>query len=243
MRLDRFLCETTKESRSRAKEWIKRKAVLVNGQTALKPEQQINEKTDQVTLLGKPLTYQQFYYYMLNKPAGMVTAHRDALSAPVMELLKDAPGRELFPAGRLDKDAEGFLLITNDGALAHTLLSPRYHVPKTYFLKLAEPFTKKQAEELSGGVDIGEDAPCGPAEVQPLTSHTINLTIHEGKFHQVKRMLAAVGNEVLYLKRISFGGVKLDESLAPGQYRPLTAQELAQLKEASERKQINHVEK
>lgn len=160
MRLDRFLCETGEGSRSQVKEWIKKGQVQVNDVVIKKPEFKVDEKNDSICCQGRLLTYEKFVYYMLNKPAGMVTAHQDSLSPAVMELLKEAPGRNLFPAGRLDKDSEGLLLITNDGLLAHQLLAPKSHVPKTYFLRLKEPFTKEQQEALLSGVDIGEKKIC-----------------------------------------------------------------------------------
>lgn len=229
MRLDRFLCENNLGTRSLVKQWIRKGLVSVNGTIIKQPEYKVLEESDTVLCQGREVLYQKYVYYMLNKPAGTVTAREDTLSPTVMALLKDAPGKDLAPVGRLDKDTEGLLLITNDGALAHKLLAPKSHVPKTYYVTLRDAFTKDQKQMLTQGVYIGEKKPCMPAGTEQLEPQTILLTIHEGKFHQVKRMLQAVGNEVLYLKRIRFGSLPLDESLAPGEYRPLTERELSEL--------------
>lgn len=232
MRLDRFLCEMHTGSRSQVKDWIKKGLVQVDGQIIKQPDCRVEEGKSRICLMGRPLSYQKYVYYVLNKPAGVVTSTEDPLSPTVMDLMQGAfvSGRELFPVGRLDKDAEGFLLITNDGDLAHRLLSPAKHVPKTYFLKLRDPFTDTQQALLKEGVDIGEKRPCRPAETKNVSKNCILLTIWEGKFHQVKRMLKAVGNEVLFLKRVAFGGLTLDEELASGAYRPLTEEEIRILK-------------
>lgn len=231
MRLDRFLCELNIGSRSQVKTWIKKGMVCVNEAKITSPEFKVNEEADCVIFNGQKLLYQSFYYYILNKPAGVVTSTEDPQNETVMSLLKDAPCKDLFPVGRLDKDTEGLLLITNDGPLAHALLAPKSHVDKTYYMTLAFPFTNEQKEALEKGVDIGEKHPCFPAQVKKLTESSIELTIHEGKFHQVKRMLKAVGNEVTYLKRTSFGSLFLDEAtLSKGSYRSLSSEEIALLK-------------
>ncbi len=230
MRLDRFLCEVHMGSRSQVKEWIKKGMVQADGLTVRRPEYKVDEEKTQVTFQGRLLSWNKFEYYVLNKPAGTVTSNRDPRSPVVMGLLKDAPGKDLFPVGRLDKDAEGLLLITNDGELAHRLLSPNGHVPKTYLLQLRETFTKEQALRLSEGIDIGEKRPCLPAKTKVITDTEILISIWEGKFHQVKRMLKAAGNEVLYLKRVAFGSLSLDETMIPGTYRPLSDEEIEQLK-------------
>lgn len=235
MRLDKFLCENNLGSRSQVKEWIKKGFVQVNNSVVKQPEFKVHEEKDEVICQGQVVNYQKFVYYMLNKPAGTVTAHQDNLSPTVMSLLKDVQGKDLSPVGRLDKDTEGLLLITNDGDLNHRLLAPKSHVPKTYYVELRDAFNSEQACKLKEGVDIGEKRPCMPAEVEVVDSlmdsgkSAIHLTIHEGKFHQVKRMLQVVGNEVTYLKRVKFGSLRLDESLTPGEYRPLTEAEVASL--------------
>ena len=167
---------------------------------------------------------------MLNKPAGVVSATTDNHDKTVLDLLKDAPGKDLFPVGRLDKDTEGLLLITNDGVLSHNLLSPKKHVDKTYLVKTAETVTLDMIHALEQGVDIGEEKITLPAKVKLLEEKEIELTIMEGKFHQVKRMLKAVGNEVVYLKRLSMGSLILDEALKLGEYRILTEKEVDDLK-------------
>ena len=178
----------------------------------------------------KEVSYQKFYYYMLNKPAGVVSATTDQHDKTVLDLLKDAYGKDLFPVGRLDKDTEGLLLITNDGELSHNLLSPKKHVDKTYLVKTKEMVTLDMASALEQGVDIGEEKLTLPAKVKILKEKEIELSITEGKFHQVKRMLKAVGNEVIYLKRLSMGSLLLDESLKCGEYRSLTDAEILELK-------------
>lgn len=226
LRLDKYLCEMNIGSRSQVKIYLKQGLVTVNGETAVKGELKIDEWKDRVTFQGKELQYKKYVYYMLNKPAGVVSATRDNTCGTVSELLKDTGYAELFPVGRLDKDTEGLLFMTNDGALAHKLLSPKKHVEKTYYVMLKKELGDAEKKALEEGVDIGEERNTLPAKVERLDEKTIHLTITEGKFHQVKRMLQAVDNEVLYLKRISMGGVKLDETLAKGSYRELTAEEI-----------------
>ena len=232
MRLDKFLCENNLGSRSQVKEWIKKGLVQVNDTIVKMPEYKVCEETDRVLCQGQEVYYQRFTYYMLNKPAGVVTAHQDNLYPTVMELLKDEKCKDLSPVGRLDKDTEGLLLITNDGGLAHQLLAPKSHVPKTYYVELRDEFNEEQKKKLEEGVDIGEKKPCRPAEVdlhKNMGRKAIFLTIHEGKFHQVKRMLQVVGNEVTYLKRMKFGSLRLDETLKPGEYRLLAEREIEAL--------------
>lgn len=227
MRLDRFLCELNLGTRSQVKKLIAQGQVSVNGRVAKKAEDQIDATRDAVCFRGKVLVYQPYVYYMLNKPAGVVSATRDNTAGTVVELLHPGDRRgDIFPAGRLDKDTEGFLLLTNDGALAHSLLSPKRHVDKTYRALLEHPLSDADAGCLEAGVDIGEEKPALPCKVEFLQENLILLTIQEGKFHQVKRMLQAVGNRVLALKRVSFGGLTLDEALSPGAYRELTEDEV-----------------
>ena len=230
IRLDKFLCEMEVGTRSQVKELIKKAMVSVNGEIIKKADFKFDEKTAKVCVKEKELSYQKFYYYMLNKPAGVVSATTDNHDKTVLDLLKDAPGKELFPVGRLDKDTEGLLLITNDGELSHNLLSPKKHVDKTYLVETAEIVTDAMIGQLEQGVDIGEEKMTLPAKVTCLEDKKIELTITEGKFHQVKRMLKAVENEVVYLKRLSMGSLTLDSGLALGEYRSLTEEEIAQLK-------------
>ncbi|MCM1063726.1 MAG: rRNA pseudouridine synthase [Eubacterium sp.] len=225
MRLDRYLCELNMGSRSQVKESIKKGLVSVNGQIIRSADHKIEEQQDRVAFQGKMLTYQRYVYYMLNKPKGVVCATRDNTAGTVVELLAAEGRKDLFPVGRLDKDTEGLLILTNDGELAHRLLSPKKHVDKTYQVNVDHALSGEDIRQLEQGVDIGEERPTLPARVDILSEHIIRLTIQEGKYHQVKRMLQAVGNQVTALKRIRFGKIGLDEGLAPGDYRPLTIQE------------------
>lgn len=227
MRLDKFLCEMNLGTRSQVKDLIRRGAVTVNDVPVKGADTRVDEEKDTVCVQGQPVRYQKFFYYMLNKPPGIVSATRDMLSATVMELLRPEHRRsDLFPAGRLDKDTEGFLLLTNDGELAHRLLSPKKHVDKTYRVSIDHGLSGEDVQRLEQGVDIGEDCLTLPAKVQQMEEKVILLTIQEGKFHQIKRMLMAVDNSVTALKRISFGGITLDDTLKPGEYRELTEEEV-----------------
>ena len=230
IRLDKFLCEMEIGTRSQVKEMIKKGQVTVQGEVIKKADYKFDETSAKVCVNEKEVSYQKFYYYMLNKPAGVVSATTDQHDKTVLDLLKDAYGKDLFPVGRLDKDTEGLLLITNDGELSHNLLSPKKHVDKTYLVKTKEMVTLDMASALEQGVDIGEEKLTLPAKVKILKEKEIELSITEGKFHQVKRMLKAVGNEVIYLKRLSMGSLLLDESLKCGEYRSLTDAEILELK-------------
>ena len=238
MRLDKFLADAGLGTRSQVKTIIRKGTITVNGVPAKKPEQSVNPETDQICDGSRELTAVKTVYYMLNKPAGYVSSTEEHDGPSVLSLLKDeagqsVPGKGLFPAGRLDKDTEGLLLITNDGELAHDLLSPRKHVEKTYFARVKGPMTEAVAEAFDRGLDIGEKRPTLPAKLIIVESGAevsqVTVTIREGKFHQIKRMFEKVGSEVLYLKRISFGSLTLDETLAPGTFRPLTEEEIRQL--------------
>ena len=238
MRLDKFLADAGLGTRSQVKTIIRKGTITVNGVPAKKPEQSVNPETDQICDGSRELTAVKTVYYMLNKPSGYVSSTEEHDGPSVLSLLKDeagqsVPGKGLFPAGRLDKDTEGLLLITNDGALAHDLLSPRKHVEKTYFARVKGPMTEAVAEAFDRGLDIGEKRPTLPAKLVIVESGAevsqVTITIREGKFHQIKRMFEKVGSEVLYLKRISFGSLTLDETLAPGTFRLLTEEEIRQL--------------
>ena len=230
MRLDRFLCELNLGTRSRVKKEIKAGLVSVNGVTVLRPEEQVREAADLVCYKGQPCVYEEYVYYLLHKPAGVVSATQDKRDRTVLDLLVGEGRSDLFPVGRLDKDTEGLLLITNDGPLAHALLSPGRHVDKEYECHLAHTFDAHQRELLEQGVDIGEKKKCRPAVVRILAEKKITLTITEGRFHQVKRMLHAVGNEVVYLKRIRMDRLQLEDSLEKGAYRRLTDEEVESLR-------------
>lgn len=232
MRLDKLLCEMNIGSRSMVKDYVRQGLVTVNGETINSPQQKVDEHGDVITFQGRTLRYQKHLYYMLNKPKGVVSATRDNTAETVVDLVDSTRSRELFPIGRLDKDTEGLLLITNDGELSHRLLSPKRHVEKTYLVGLRSTLTAQDIERLETGVDIGDEKPTRPGRVTVVDAYTIHLTICEGRYHQVKRMLLAVGNEVLSLKRIRFGGLALDEKLAPGESRELTDEEVIRLHEA-----------
>lgn len=223
-------------SRSQVKDFIKKGHIKVNGQLVKSGDIKINEAGDVIDYNGQTLCYTKYVYYMLHKPAGVVTATQDNHDKTVMELLDPSVRKkDLFPVGRLDKDTEGLLLITNDGELAHKLLSPKKHVDKTYLAELAFPIHDQALRALEEGVDIGEEKTTLPAKVEKVSEKCIKLTIHEGKFHQVKRMLKAVENEVVYLKRLTFGGLILEETLEAGKYRPLSECEILDLRKLVER--------
>ena len=231
VRLDKFLCDCNLGTRSQVKDFVKQGQVTVNGIIVKKADMKIDENSDDITLRGELCTCRKFAYYMLHKPAGVVSATVDNTADTVLTLLKDVKDKNLFPVGRLDKDTTGLLLITNDGDLSHRMLSPKKHVDKTYLVGIREPLTREAKTRLEQGVDIGDDKLTLPAVISLPAQTTdepvqILLTIHEGRFHQVKRMLQAVGNEVVTLKRVSFGPLTLDDSLLPGQFRELTKQEV-----------------
>ncbi len=231
MRLDKFLTQAGVGTRSLVKEYIRKGLILVDGVAEKRPERKIDENIQEICYQGKRITYEKFVYYMLNKPAGCVSATTDKRDKTVIDLLSEEGRTDLFPVGRLDKDTEGLLLITNDGDLAHRLLSPKKQVPKKYLAILAEDVSEEQAGILETGVDIGEEKRTRPAvfEWKNREKKEAYLTITEGKFHQVKRMFEAVDNQVLFLKRLSMGSLMLDEALQPGQYRPLRTEELEEL--------------
>lgn len=231
MRLDKFLSEQGGFTRSEAKTLIKQKKVSVNGKNAASADMKIDPEKDVISACGQDILYRKFIYIMLNKPAGVVCATRDGLSRTVLELLPEEFRRKgIFPAGRLDKDTEGFVFITDDGELAHKLLSPRSHVDKEYVVTLEKPAEKSYRDIFAAGIMIDGNERCLPAELIFTADPTIvHLVLHEGKFHQVKRMMEAVGNKVTFLKRIRMGGLMLDESLAPGECREIMHKEIEEL--------------
>ncbi len=231
MRLDKFLCDTNQGTRKEVKELIRKGRITVNGEVVRTPELHIAVDADHIYIDGRELTYARFHYYMLHKPAGVITATEDRHAKTVLDLLPEHRG--LNPVGRLDKDTEGLLLLTDDGALTHRLLSPAKHVDKVYEVHIKTPLSESDIAALEKGVDIGDDKLTLPAHVEIREPLVIHLSIHEGRFHQVKRMLQAVDNEVLYLKRLSMGKLSLDPALKPGEYRPLTEEEIRLLQEPS----------
>lgn len=244
MRLDKLLAELNIGTRSQVKEFLRQKLVTVNGEVVTRPECKVDPKADQISFRGTPFFYEPFQYYLLNKPGGVVSATRDRLSDTVISLLPQEARRDLFPVGRLDKDTEGLLLLTNDGELAHRLLSPKKHVSKTYLALLEKPLSESDRQLLEEGVDIGEEEKTLPAQAILLNDKKdgiwLRLTITEGRYHQVKRMLEAVGNRVLYLKRIRFGPLSLDKDLSEGACRAMTLEEISALKNAGAIREEKH---
>lgn len=229
IRLDKYLADMGAGTRSEVKKAIRNGNVTVNGTVVLRPETKVDTEADDITCGGALTVYEEHEYYMLNKPAGVVSARTDSLDQTVTDLIREKKRRDLFPVGRLDKDTEGLLLITDDGELAHRLLSPKKHVDKVYFARIRGCVTEADVQTFLAGVDIGDEKPALPAELHILSAgdtSEITLTIREGRFHQVKRMFHAVGKEVVYLKRLSMGTLVLDESLKPGEYRKLTEEEV-----------------
>lgn len=232
IRLDKFLADMGFGTRSQVRQQIAGGNVTVNGLPARRPELKVDTDKDRVLFCGTEAAYAQYEYYMLNKPAGVVSATEDKKEHTVLDLLQERKRKDLFPVGRLDKDTEGLLLITNNGDLAHRLLAPGRHVDKVYYAEIDGKVTREDAELFRAGVDIGDKKRTMPAFLEILSSadrSEILLTIREGRFHQVKRMFHAVGKEVLFLRRIQMGPLKLDEKLRPGEYRRLTKEEVEKL--------------
>lgn len=239
VRLDKYLCDAGIGTRSSVKELIKKGAVRVDGEICRKPEQKVEEGTTEVDCNGQNIVFEKNVYLMFYKPQGIISATEDEKEETVLDFLKrrweeneDRPfPRDLFPVGRLDKDTEGLLLVTNDGALAHDLLSPKKHVVKTYEVTPEKPLHAEEILTLECGVDIGDEKLTMPARVNVQKNGKLHLSVMEGRYHQVKRMLAAVGNKVLHLKRLRMGTLYLDENMEPGQYRRLSEQEVQSLKD------------
>ncbi len=231
IRLDKYLADMGAGTRQEVKRKIRKGLVSVNHKTAGAPDLKRREGEDVVSVEGREIGYAAYEYYMLNKPAGVVSATTDSRDLTVVDLIQEKRRKDLFPVGRLDKDTEGLLLITNDGLLAHRLLSPRCHVDKTYYARIRGAVTQEDVLAFAEGVDIGEDGQVErtmPGILEVLTSNAeseIRLTIQEGKYHQVKRMFLAVGKEVTYLRRERMGTLVLDMDLKPGEYRLLTDEE------------------
>lgn len=236
IRLDKYLADAGQGTRTQVKEKIKKGMVHLNEQPVKKPDVKIDTEKDIITVAGKQISYSLFEYFMLNKPAGVISATKDAKDKTVIDLINVDKRRDLFPVGRLDKDTEGLLLITNDGALANNLLAPGKHVSKTYYARIIGLVTENMIEYFREGVDIGDDKPTLPATLKIICSgeeSEIELTIVEGRYHQVKRMFQAFDMEVVYLKRLSMGPLSLDESLNKGEFRCLTEDEIRMLKEVN----------
>lgn len=280
LRLDKYLADMQAGTRSQVKQMIRKGRVAVNGAAVRMPEQKVDTEQDVVTLDGEPVGYTRMEYWMLNKPQGVVSATEDRTQQTVLSLLPDTARKDLFPVGRLDKDTEGLLLITNDGALAHGLLSPRRHVDKRYLAVVTGKPGAREQELFAEGLDIGDEKKTLPAKLElkgtplpeaetagkhmsagaqipagerkldgaqipageqkldgvhiPAGGSVVEITIQEGRYHQVKRMFEAVGMRVEYLKRLSMGPLVLDTALEPGQARRLTEEELFALRELYE---------
>ena len=225
-RLDKILASTGRWSRREGKELIRQGRVLVDGRQAASPEEKVDPSAARICVDGEMIDWTRHVYIMLHKPAGVLTATEDSRQKTVLDLLPpELRKKGLAPVGRLDKDTEGLLLLTDDGDLTHRLLSPKYHVDKVYFARVEGVLTAADAEAFAAGITLADGLVCRSAGLEILTADTCLVTLQEGKFHQVKRMLASRGKPVTYLKRLAMGPLRLDEALAPGQYRPLTQEE------------------
>ena len=244
IRLDKYLCEMGEGSRSEVKEKLRKGCVRVDGLLEKDPSRKVDERTAQVSVDGRSLRYSRHVYYLLNKPAGLLSATKDGKGRTVLDWMREKEpenmllNRELFPAGRLDKDTEGLLLVTDDGALAHRLLSPSRHVEKTYYVETDGNLSEEACRRLREGVDIGEKELTKPAKIREAetfercgedSAAAYFLVITEGKYHQVKRMMQTQGRRVTYLRRIQMGPLVLDQTLPTGAFRPLKERELSLL--------------
>ena len=233
-RLDKIIASTGRYSRREVKTLVREGRVLVDGRIAASPEDKCDPLTACIRVNGEELFYREHTYVMLHKPAGVLSATEDGREKTVLDLLAPEYRRiGLFPVGRLDKDTEGLLLLTDDGALAHDLLAPKKHVDKVYFVRTDGTLDDADCAAFAAGLTLGDGLACLPARLQILSSGAQSealVTIHEGKFHQIKRMLASRGKPVVYLKRLAMGPLMLDETLPKGEYRLLTAQEIAALR-------------
>ncbi len=233
MRLDKFLANAGVGTRREVREILKERKITVNGNIENDGSRHIDEVTDEILINNERLSYNEFIYLMLNKPNGVISATEDIKHKTVIDLLDEKYKRyQPFPVGRLDQDTEGLLILTNDGVLAHNLLSPKKHINKTYYVELNRKLTSGAIEKIENGLQLLDNFITKEAKVELCNEDKKKcyITITEGKYHQVKRMFAAVNNKVLYLKRVKMGNLELDESLSLGEYRELTALELKNLK-------------
>ena len=235
MRLDKFLVACAVGSRTEVKNLLKAGRVTVNGKKEKSAKLQINEERDEIRFDGQVLEYEEFVYYMMNKPQGVISATEDSKHRTVLDWLDDyARAKEVFPVGRLDIDTHGLLLLTNNGQLAHALLSPKRHVDKTYLAQVEGIMTQEDVETFAKGIPL-KDFTCQPAKLEIVSIDTeknqslVRVTIAEGKFHQVKRMVSYCGKEVVDLQRLTMGTLVLDENLQRGEWRRLTKEELEEL--------------
>lgn len=228
MRLDKYLAHAGFGTRTEVKQLIKKGSVSINGKTVKKPETKVND-VEKVTVDGHAVQYEKYIYIMLHKPAGVISATEDVRHETVIDLVPEYRHYALHPVGRLDRDTEGLLILTNDGQFSHEVLSPKKHVNKTYYAQIDGRVTENEIELFSRGVTLDDGYKTMPAHLTILNSNDqseIELTIQEGKFHQVKRMFEAVGMSVTYLKRIQMGELRLDSELSKGKYRLLTDKEI-----------------
>ena len=230
IRLDKLLAHSGYGSRKEVKELIRKGQVSVNEVVIKDDDFKVDEVNDEVIVEGIIVDYQKFIYIMMNKPDGVLSATYDPKDPIILDLIEDVPTRGLFPVGRLDKDSEGLLLITNDGKLAHELLSPKKHVDKVYYIEYSGELDKDVEFKFKDGITLEDGYKCLPAKIELLGDNKAYVTISEGKFHQVKRMINMCNGEVTYLKRVKFGPLDLDESLKEGEYRFLSNLELDRLK-------------
>ena len=235
MRVDKLLSNVGVASRAELKKYCKQGLISVNGKVINNPGVQVDSESDDIRFNGEKIVYREFVYIMLNKPDGYISATFDKYDPIVLDLIDQSYlVFEPFPVGRLDKDTEGLLVLTNDGQLAHRVLSPKKHVPKTYYAKIQGKVTEEDILAFEKGVILDDGYETMPSQLKIIESgemSEIELTIHEGKFHQVKRMFESVGKKVVYLKRLSMGKLKLDESLGLGEYRELTEEEVKLIEE------------
>lgn len=243
MRLDKYLSEMGIASRSDLKKDIRKGLVFVNGEMIRDAGFSVT-KDSTIQYKGKEIEYEELSYYMMNKPAGVLSSTEDRKQKTVLDLFLDTHRKDLFPVGRLDKDAEGLLLIMNDGKLAHTLLSPKNHIEKKYYVEIPASMKDEDLEPLRHGIQYDTDLVAEPAQVQLLSANpdksAVEIIITEGKFHQIKKMFLALSENyvVTKLKRISMGALRLDESLSPGEYRKLSPGEIEILKESMKKDEM-----
>ena len=236
-RLDKIIASTGRWSRREVKDLIRHRLVVVDGVPATSAEEKADPETAEIWVKGECITYRRYTWIMLNKPAGYLSATEDGKGLTVLDLLpQELRRQELFPVGRLDKDTEGLLFLTNEGGLAHDLLSPKRHVDKIYYARVEGRLTESDCEAFAAGITLSDGLQCQSAKLEILSAgekSEAHVTLREGKFHQVKRMLAFLGKPVTYLERVEMGGIPLDLSLSRGSYRFLTPQELEHLREAA----------
>lgn len=237
MRLDKYLSDMGIASRSDLKKDIRKGLVFVNGEMIRDAGFTVNSDS-RILYKGEEITYEEYSYYMMNKPVGVLSSTEDRKQKTVLDLFSECHRKDLFPVGRLDKDAEGLLLIMNDGKLAHTLLSPKNHIEKKYYVEIPASLKDEDLEPLRHGIQYDTDLVAEPAQVQLLSANpdksAVEIIITEGKFHQIKKMFLALSENyvVSKLKRLSMGNISLDENLSPGQYRKLSPEEIEELKKS-----------